>query len=425
MERKKQRISDLFYDNRFLMAFSVLFAIIAWLIVATEFSETQNTIRNIPVQIDYSNINNSGLQTFLDKDYTVDVTIKGKRYIVESDNIKDDILVVADTSLINNPGKYTLNLTVTSKSVRPEYDFVSVSPQVTEKITFDYFDDREIKIEPDIKGGNVREGYLMGEKTIQDYSSKAIISGPKSDVDRVSRVFARAEIDGDLDQSTTIEADLIAVDKNGEVVQGVGFKISPEKVSIKINVYYEKELPVSCSFSGIPTEIIDNIPYKYSVSPSPVLFGIVDENIDRKSVEMSRKIDFSELHEGLNEIPVDVSETEFSGAELLDKNTTRFVVTVNVTDVSRKTFTVKPENIKIQNCPDGVEPVFSNFRFSELTVIGPPDKLEQLTNENIVLIADFGAVDELEMKDAVFVPVSVYDGYCWSYGQYYADYFVN
>ena len=59
MERKKQRISDLFYDNRFLMVFSVLFAVIAWLVVATEFAETQNTISNVCPAINLFPMKNS------------------------------------------------------------------------------------------------------------------------------------------------------------------------------------------------------------------------------------------------------------------------------------------------------------------------------------------------------------------------------
>ncbi len=423
MERKKQRISDLFYDNRFLMVFSVLFALIAWLIVATEFSETQNTISNVPVQINYSNVNNlGGLQPFLDKEYTVDVTISGKRYIVESDDIKDDILVVADTSLVNSAGNFPLTLTVTSKSVRPEYEFVSIYPQVTDEITFDYLREEEYKIEPDIMflNNSVRDGYHMGEISVSDVSTVKV-SGPETAVKKVARVVAKAEHNGDLHQSTSVEASIVALDKNGAVVNGVTFNRTSGKVNIKIPVYHISTLSVSCSFSNIPSEYIGNIPFEYSVSPSTATFGIFDDDFEKENIEFATKIDFTKLNVGENTFTIPVTANEFPGGILLDDSVTEFVITVNVPEVSSKTFKISGENIKPQNLPDGINIEFSELQFNEITVIGPADKLSDLTGEYIVMVADFGDVDTFD-ADTISVPLRVSDGYCWSYGEYFATY---
>ncbi len=424
MERKKQRISDLFYDNRFLMVFSVLFALIAWLIVATEFAETQTTISDVEVEIDCSNINSSfpGLEPFIDEKPTVDVTISGKRYIVESDNIKDDILVVADTSAVNYPGSYALTLTVTSKSVRPEYEFVSIYPQVTEKITFDYSRELERKIEPDLifKEKAVRDGYQMGELLVSDLSTVKV-SGPETKINKVVRVVARAELDGDLHQSTSVVATLLPVDKDNVFVPGVEVKRTSDKVSVTIPVYSVQNPTVTCSFSNIPSEYIDNIPFEYSVEPSSATFGIFDENEEKESIELATKIDFTMLHPGENIFTVPVNANEFPGAILLDETITEFVVTVNVPDVSSMTFEEVPENFKYDNLPNDVNIEFSGFQFAELTVIGPSDKLSQLNKDNIVLIADFGEYDNFDL-DSVVVPLRLYDGYCWSVGEYYATF---
>ncbi len=427
MEKNKQRISDLFYDNRFLLVFSVLFAVIAWLIVATEFAETQNTISNVPVQINYSNVNNNlgGLQPFLDKEYTVDVTISGKRYIVESDEIEDDILVIADTSLVNSVGEFQLNLSVTSKSVRPEYEFVSISPQITEKITFDYLREEEFKIEPELsfKNDAVREGYHLGEITVSDVSTVKV-SGPETAVKKVAGVVARAEHNGDLRQSLSIEATLVAVDKNGSPVNGVSFNRTSTKVNIKVPVYLISDLPVTCSFSNIPSEYIGNIPFEYSVTPATASFGIFDGDETKESMMLSTKIDFTKLTTGENVFTVKANSGEFSGGVLLDENITEFVVTVNVPNCSSKKLNAVPDNIKLENLPNGISAEFSEFQFAELTVVGPEDKLLLLNDENLVLIADFGEYDEIETSTLV-VPVRVSDGYCWSFGEYYASYIIS
>ncbi len=427
MERKKQRISDLFYDNRFLLVFSVLFALIAWLIVATEFSETQNTISNVPVQINYTNVNNNlgGLQPFLDKEYTVDVTIRGKRYIVESDEIKDDILVVADTSLVNSVGQFPLNLSVSSKSVRPEYEFVSISPQITDKITFDYLKEEEFKIQPELTFENnaVREGFHLGDITVSDVSTVKV-SGPETSVKKVVGVVARAEHNGDLRQSTSVEASLVAIDKNGNAVQGVSFNRTSAKVSIKVPVYSIKTLPVTCSFSNIPSEYIGDIPFEYSVSPSSATFGIFDEDTEKLSIDLSRKIDFSTLNAGNNIFRIDVKTNEFIGGVLLDESITEFVITVKVPNVVSKKIKVTSDNIKLENLPVGMTAEFTDFQFSDLTVIGPEEKISQLNSENVVLIADFSKFEEIDSNSYV-VPIRVSDGYCWSFGDYYAIYKIS
>ncbi len=427
MERKKQRISDLFYDNRFLMVFSVLFAVIAWLIVATEFAETQNTISNVPVQINYSSINNNygGLRPFLDKEYTVDVTISGKRYIVESDDIKDDILVVADTSLVNSVGEFPLTLSVTSKSVRPEYEFVSISPQITDKITFDYLREQEFKIVPEIDFANnaVREGYHLGEISVSDVSSVKV-SGPETAVRKVIGVYARAEHDGDLRQSTSVEATLVAVDKNGNPVQGVNFNRTSSLVNIKVPVYSEQILPIVCSFSNIPSEYIGNIPFEYSVSPSSAKFGIFEGETEKENIELSTKIDFKRLHVGENKIPVKAVPNEFTGGILLDETVEEIIITVNVSDVVSRKLAALPENVKIENLPEGITADFSQFQFAEVTIIGPREYVEKINSENLILIADFGVYDEIE-SDVLAVPVRLSDGYCWSSGDYYAEFIIS
>ncbi len=424
MERKKQRISDLFYDNRFLLVFSVIFALIAWLIVATEFSETQNTILNVPVQINNSNVNSlGGLQAFVDKQYTVDVTISGKRYIVESDDIKDDILVIADTSLVNSPGDFSLNLSVTSKSVRPEYEFVSVSPQVTDKITFDYLlEGIEFKVVPEInfKNDAVAKDFYLGDISVLEVSSVKI-SGPETAVSKVVGVVARAEHEGGLDKSTTINATLTAIDENGSAVQGVRMNRNSSKVNIKIPVYSKHVLPVSCSFSNIPTEYIGNIPFEYTISPAKATFGIFDDGFDKESIEISSKIDFNELTVGENKIEIDIGPNEFPGAILLDEDVTQFIVTVYVPDYMSKNIVMNPENIIVENLPSDINVEFSEFQSTTINVIGPKDYLASLTEENLILVADFD-FGEYNESGSIVVPIRVEDGYCWSYKGFNAVY---
>ena len=124
--KKKQRISDLFYNNRFLLIFSIVVAVVFWLVVVVELGvEVENTVRNVPVQVDYANVEeNLGLKPFGETSFTVDVTVMGKKYIVESGDMLDDLVVKANTSYVNSAGTSTLKLEISSKSTNPAYRII-------------------------------------------------------------------------------------------------------------------------------------------------------------------------------------------------------------------------------------------------------------------------------------------------------------
>ena len=90
----------LFYNNRYLAVFSFIAAFIIWIVVVMEFSpETTYKIQDVPVVITLENTTAEklDLQPFTEKEYTVDVTVKGKRYsITQRDISPEDITVTAN-----------------------------------------------------------------------------------------------------------------------------------------------------------------------------------------------------------------------------------------------------------------------------------------------------------------------------------------
>ena len=100
---------------------------------------------------------------------------------------------------------------------------------------------------------------------------------------------------------------------------------------------------------------------------------------------------------------------------MLDE-TQEFVITVKVGGMSSKTVAA-PQNVSFINVPDGLVTETSSLNFSEMTVIGPQEKLDLITADSINLVADFSDIDE-NASDVVTVPVRISDGSCWSYGFY-------
>ena len=105
---------------------------------------------------------------------TVDVTIVGKRYIVEDDAIINDIEAVANSGYINNAGIQKLTVDVGSVSTRPQYEIVSYTVNEVE-VLFDYYVENQVPVVPEISvdGSIAADGYFADAKSFFSHSSSA------------------------------------------------------------------------------------------------------------------------------------------------------------------------------------------------------------------------------------------------------------
>lgn len=417
MKNKKQRFSDLFYDNRFVLVFSLIAAVVIWLVVVVEFSpEITHTVKGVPVQIDYSKIEKDlGLKPFGETQFTVDVTISGKRYIVESDDTVNDIVVTADTSYVNSVGTYRLNLKVSTVSPRPGYNFNNLSTDEVE-VYFDYQKEKEFAIEADIefKGDATPDGYFI-DSYIFPESNIVRVSGPETEINKISRVVARGTVEETLRQNDTIDASLVALTKEGSVPKFISFNKQSEVIRITIPVYKIAELPVECSFINKPSNYVDNLPFKVSISPATARFGIPEQKLEGLEAFEIASIDFSKIHSGINEFTVNASD--ITGAVVLD-DVEQFTVTVTVDGMASKTIAA-PESVNFINVPGNVNVDLVKLDFSEITIVGPEESISQLNTDNIIISADLNGIDEKTVGNAT-VTVMVTDDDCWSYGDYTA-----
>lgn len=421
MKIKKQRISALFYDNRFLLVFSVIAAILIWLVIAVEFSETTNIIRNVPVKIDYSRIEeNMGLEPFGETDFTVDVTVSGKRHIVEDDELIDNLVVTANTGYVNSVGTATLNIDVSSSNLRPEYTIDDISVDSVD-VYFDYPKEAEFIIEAEIEheGNLVPDGYYV-DNLIFPNNNTVKVSGPETEVNKISRVVARAAIDSPLRQSTTVDALLVALTKEGSTPKYISFNRQRDVVNLTIPVYKKVVLPAVCAFSNKPSDYVEQIPFTVSVSPSSAEFAVAESKAEGLENFEIAAIDFSNLNIGENKFVV--SADDIGGGKVID-STESFTVTVTVGGMSSKAVNV-PSEVNFINVPDGITAQLIEVNASQLTVIGPSASLDALTPENIVLNADLSILPDNTLGTVV-VPVTLVDNDCWSYGEYTAKIMIN
>ncbi len=414
--KKKQKISDLFYDNRFLFVFSVIIAVGFWLVASVEFSAVvTETKTGIPVQIDYEKIeDNFGLMPFGETDFTVSVDVSGQKYIVDSDDLADDIVVTTST-VVSSPGTQTLKLQVSTKSERPGYEIIGISQDEIE-VYFDYSKTKEFLVEPDINisENSISEDYYLGDYIFQE-ANKVSISGPEIQVNKIQKVLASAVVDETLTENKTVDAALSVITNDGSSVNYIKFNRQSEFIKITLPVYKISTLPVECSFVNIPSGYINEFPFDVKIEPSTAVFGIPEKKLEGITSIDIFSIDFSELHSGLNIFYV--YATDISGVVILD-GTEKFTITVDTGNVTTAMVEV-PEKVDFNNVPSGSSPELVELSFTHMTVYGPKESVERLNKENIVLVADLKNVDE-SFKGEVNVPITLLSADCWSYGSYIA-----
>ncbi len=422
MKNKKFNTDNLFNNNSFLMVFSAMLAVMIWLVVAVEFSpEVTVTVKQVPVSIDYTTISKSlGLEPFGETKFTVDVTVKGKKITVESDEIINDLKVVASTNYVNSVGSYNLHLTAESTKLSSDFEIVSLSDENVE-VFFDYPKTKEFVVVPEIdhKGELVPDGYITSDILFPE-TNVVKATGPESEINRIENIVAYVSVENQLRQNTTLEATLLADTTDGQGLKFVTFDKQNDTIHMTVPVYKKTVLPVSVGFVNKPSDYVGSIPFKVTVSPEKAVFGVPESKIENmKSFEIA-SIDFTKLNNAENVFTF--SADEITGGIVAD-GTKEFTVKVDLSEMGKKTFEI-PSNIGIVNGSDGINATVSDLSFTEITIVGPRDYLETLTADKIVLNADL--VDVKSDATGTFtVPITYADSSSWLFGDYSAEVIIN
>lgn len=296
-------------NNNALLVISFLLAAIVWLSISiNQAPEVERVIENVKVTIDDSVPEQLGYETFGIDDVYVDITVKGKRYLV-GDNVlsADDFEVRAMTSHVEAPGVYSLQLKATAKNPDADYTIVSKSMDNIE-VYFDTPKTAEFLVEVNVECNS--DSLLFSDEylTADPISSaeKIIITGPTTEVDKVQSVVATVQTNGGLKATETQPAVLTVADAYGAEIKYLTLSPSADSVTVTIPVYTITELPVTVDLENVPTEYLENPPTIVSV-PDTIEVGVDAKKLESLDAISIGKVDFNDLEPGLNTIKMDLT----------------------------------------------------------------------------------------------------------------------
>ena len=413
---KKRKITD----NIPLKIMSVAVAVVLWLIVVN--------IDN-PIGTNYYTINDVEL---INKEYVESSDTIGKMCMPEqnqdsikiaitaSKKIRDkikvtDISAVADlqqaVSLDTNP--VMVPITVTCSVPGVSSNDIKVTPQNL-SVNLDEKETQEFVV--NVSRGDPKPGkdYEVGSLTANP--EKVRITGPKTLVNKIDKVNATIELDGNT-QDFTQDVNLTIIDKNQEALSDSEMNSlrieNNAKVVVTARLWKIRQgVGISASYVGTPADgyevgSVKTVPDTISVAGSTEGLESLAENnnvitIPADSIDISGESKDVEKKISLNNLlPDNVKLTSDSSEDVW--------VTVNILPVGSKEFDIPTKNIEVKNKPDDLQVTFETAQI-ELRIKSDTKNMDDLdAKKDIKLSIDLDGKKEGNYE----VPVKVVlpDGY--------------
>lgn len=415
---KKFSFENILDNNRFLMILSFIIAFGLWVWVAIDKSpEIQTVITDVPVKI---NLENSipqqlGLQIFGESEFTVDVTVTGKKYILSSLKA-DDIQVEANTNYVDSAGTKTLQLKVSPADNSEEFNISSMSSTYIE-VFFDTYKEVEFSLNGDVSTSLktiIPDGCIMGDIVFS--KNTVTVSGPTTEVNRITGVYATANVNEVLEKTTTFDPDVKLVTSDGSKLEYSKMTIDESEITMTIPVLKVVSLPTKVEFKNAPSYFIEN-PLPYTVYPSTVKVAVPVDMIETTKYFIVDTIDFADIANSYNTFNVDVESN--NSLKIVDESVKKFRIRVNASNFESKTITVPVSKITLKDNRNDFKVVLNGNKDIAVTVIGTPASLEKITADNITIQVD--TADKSLTKDTTIIPAKVVvnsESGCWAFGKY-------
>lgn len=424
MKLKKLSLRQLFSNTKFLVVFSILVAFIFWIVVALEYAPViENEIKDIPVKIDMNNSvpDKLGLQIFGQSDYTINVTVRGNRYIVGGDLLTaDDFEATAQTAYVDSAGKHSLVVKVTAKDANADYEIISKSTDYIE-VYFDKYAEKEVEVTPRIISelDDYTADDFMFDKADIIYETKTVkVSGAQTEVNSITAAYADIPIEKKLTQSETIDASVVL--SNGSDLDSKYVKINGESrltVPVTLPVYKMQTSAVSVSFKNTPSDYI-NSPLLYSISPSRVRVAVLQNGSDTTNSLEIGTIDFANITPSNSSFTFLASNVKT--AKFLD-GTTSFSVEVNTDGLSTKKLEPNINSIMITGGSGVSAGNVDLSSIGSVTVVGTQTALASVNANMLEVNINLTNIKLEEGENTVPVTVTLKNSKnCWVSGSYSA-----
>lgn len=262
-----------------------------------------------------------------------------------------------------------------------------------------------------VVNGQAGSGYVVSKPVVTPETVK--ISGAESAVNMVNSVEAAVTIDSP-DKDITVNADLVAYDKDGNVVSGITF--SQNQVKVKVGISKSKRVPVKATIQGTPAEgyTVENIscdPQYIDITGTDSVLQEISEitlpvvNVNGRTANVETVYDIDDI------LPENVKPKDGVESEIK--------VTVSISTETTKELIIDSSKINIEGKPaEGLQASFVPENV-HLTIKGSKNAIDSVNESEITGTVN---VDNLtEGTHVVEVEFNLPDGVSIVGGAYNAE----
>ncbi len=430
---KKSSLEALFYNNKFLMIFSVLVAVTVWASVKINYSdETTRYLSDIKVNINTTVSPSGEYEAFYDSTNIVaGVEVSGKAYNINQYALsKDDIIVETSSTYIDAAGYKVLTLSarIAETSGVSDVEITKIEPAT---ITV-YYDRKttgtfnvEAQLDNDLQS-LVSDNFTVGQPVPS--MSTVEVTGPATILNKLTKVYFKAKINEDdlpLTATKEVPAEIaFQLDRAGEgkylVCGGINDESNPATVTIPL--YVSKEVPTALKFVNQPASYGENSP-KYKISPDKVTVLYNSAETEEVDTLYVGTVDFSTVSNKVNYFEFSVDEK--LGANIVDKSIERFTATLDMSSMKKITLDKTPSKVVLVNQDEDFTYSinYEKSSLNEIVVIGPAESIEKITAEDIQVEINVSSLSKsraseqtVEVSNISISSDKVDD--CWIYGKY-------
>lgn len=402
--------SKLFYNDKFVMVFSILVAFCSWLYVsAVNPKDTTETISEIPISL--PELGND-LHYYNAEEPSATVKISGNPLVVYNVQRSDIIVTAADVSFITEPGEYNVKLVCKKGSVKEDYSFVSQIEPSSIKVQVDKNEEKTFSITKDVKANSQSDSYYLAQPKISQTAVK--VSGPATIINSITEVRAEYTFPELLTTTTKVKVPLHFYDSDGKEVKSTYMKADTSEVEITQTVNRMKTLKIEPEIINMPENLSFDEAF-ISVAPDSARLAMSD-TADLSSLKTDA-IDFRQVTPENNTFTVPV--TIPTGAQNID-GVTMAEVHFDTSDMTMKSFILPKDNIALLNL--GSEQTASITTQSlEIKVVGPKSKISTMKLSDIKASVDMSEKSTITNGIAEMpLRIEFSKGYqdCWSQGSH-------
>lgn len=393
----KKKLSDflhIFTNNVGLKILALILAVMIWLVVVSIDNPVKDqNFTQIPVTVLNGDVFESeGLAYELDSSSsTVTVTARAERSVL-SQLSRDDFSASIDMNDYSNG-----RVPITVKANRLSDKLVSITPRTAYAIVeVEELGSKQFAIDYEITG-EAAEGYSAGDVSLA--SNVVRVQGPESVVETIDRAIVRVSVQG-MTRNIRTETPITLIDRNGDDMDAGRLELSRTSVSVTVEIWADREIPVSYSYTGVPAEGFATTGSLQATINSIELSGDPEALSGIGSISVpSSEIDITGATENYT-TTIDIAAYLPSGTTPADGDMdTHSTVTVEIVAMNLMNVEVPVSNITIDNIPEGYTATIESGDTPVITSVrGLPEVLASVDGS---MLTGRISMDEVKTKNSI------------------------